>query len=178
MPDFGYCLSTEQTVITGAMGQTLIILTPARGGSATLDKAITDLGQDTSKHHVQLVYVVDATRSAHLKDCLSNRGFVGSEPSEDVHRIAIEQAVTAGEARLADARQRLEDSEIEVTCQLVHGSVVDFVLKQVRETPVDKVYMSRSKLGPLARLFGEKETHQLKQVLGTTLVTIEEPPAD
>jgi nucleotide-binding universal stress UspA family protein len=157
------------------MGQFLIILTPARGGSATIAKAIADLALEEDTHHVTLAYVVDDTRSAHLQDCLSNRGFVGSEPSEDVRRIAIEQAVAAGEARLAEAQSALERADIEVTSQLVHGSVVDFVLKRVQETTVNRVYMSRSRLGPLARLFGEKETRQLKQVLGATLVAIEEP---
>jgi nucleotide-binding universal stress UspA family protein len=57
--------------------------------------------------------------------------------------------------------------------EVICGELLESVVEAAQEQQADRVFMSQSKLGLFARLFGEKDHRRLKQHLGDRLVVLD-----
>ena len=152
----------------------LVVLTPARSGESTVEAALSACGSGSNGSTLSLLYVIDAQRNAHLQDCLSDRGFVGLGPSRDIRERSTEHAFATAEARIAEVQTQCQLREIDCSSQIVTGAFVSAVSEEAERLKPDRIYVTQSKLGPLARLFGEKDMKQLVRLFGDRLVLHEE----
>lgn len=149
-----------------------MILTPARRGDRLVDAALSEAARGGDAGRVTAVYLLDEARGEHLRDCMESRGFVGTAPAEDVHRLALEAAHAAGEAVLAEIAGRAKAARVAYEGRVIRGRLRATVLTLLGEAEIARVYVTTGRLGPLLRLFGEREVKQLQRELGDALVTV------
>jgi nucleotide-binding universal stress UspA family protein len=157
----------------GVVSRVLAILTPARREDALLEEAIRVAKTEGDDAHLVALYVIDKSRAAHLRDCLNNRGFVGPGPAEDVSKLSDDSALLEGQAAIEDVRELAQTHGIGCDAEVIWGELLETVLEAAQEQQADRVFMSQSKLGLFARLFGEKDHRKLKRRLGERLVVLE-----
>lgn len=156
------------------MSHVLIILTPARRADSLLEEALAAAGPGG---RLTAIYLEDTYRSEHLRDCLARRGFVGKGPADDIGRLMDETAHEAGADRLLEVTERARAAGCECETHIVRGPFGETVLQLVERHGPDRVYLGKSRLGPLAFFFGERDLRLLKRQLGSTLVTVTGDPA-
>ena len=160
------------------MSHLLLVFTAARRGEAIVATAEEAFAAQAADCEVTLLFVLDAGRGEHLQDCLSGRGFVGSGPTREVERASSEHAHAAAETRLAEVRGTLEAKGFSCKTEVVTGPLFESVSRAAEACKPDRVYMTRSKLGPLARLFGERDRKRFSRHFGEALILREETGSD
>ena len=152
----------------------LIVLTPARSGESTIEAALKDCADSGENTEIKLLYVIDAQRNAHLQDCLSDRGFVGLGPSRDIRERSEKHAHATGQARLEEVQSHCQSRGFKCSGHIVTGAFLTAITEEAERLKPDHIYVTQSKLGPLARLFGEKDMKELVRIFGTRLILHEE----
>ncbi len=160
------------------MSRLLLVFTAARRGEAAVAHASEAFQDVAASCEVALLYVVDADRGEHIQECLSGRGFVGLGPTRDVQRMSTVHARAEGETRLEEVKAQLETHGFSCTSEVVAGPLFESVSQAVEALRPDRIYMSRSKLGPFARLFGERDVARLARLFGDKLILREETEPD
>ena len=154
------------------MSKVLAVLTPARRGDSLIREAIRVALAGDSPTQLHVLYVIDQNRGEHLKDCLNNRGFVGPGPAENVGRISNDTAQMAGQDALEDAVNLATERGVPCETEVVWGELLETVVEASEKFKPTRILMSQSRLGPLVRLFGEKDVAKLKRRFGDRLITV------
>ena len=154
------------------MSKVLAVLTPARRGDSLIREAIRVTLENEGPPEMHVIYVIDQNRGEHLKDCLNNRGFVGPGPAENVGRISNDTAQMAGQDALEDAENLAQQSSVACETEVVWGELLETVIEATEKFAPTHILMSQSRLGPLVRLFGEKDVAKLKRRFGDRLITV------
>tara|TARA_B100000674_G_scaffold467519_1_gene452542 strand:+ start:325 stop:957 length:633 start_codon:yes stop_codon:yes gene_type:complete len=156
----------------GTVSKVLAVLTPARRGDALIHEAIRVVLEGDGSPELRVIYVIDQGRGDHLKDCLNNRGFVGPGPAENVGKISSDTAQMAGQHALEDAQAHAMAQQVHCETEVVWGDLLETVIEEAERYGAPLILMSQSRLGPLVRLFGERDLTKLKKRFGERLLTV------
>ncbi len=149
----------------------LAILTPARIGDTLLHAALAEARATGAR--LTVVYLEDQDRQEHLRECLTTRGFVGAGQTRAIGDLAHACAQSAGAERLAEVSAAAQEAGVPCVTRMASGRFADSILRLATDLGADRVFVSRGRIGPLSRLFGERDFTRLRRHLGPALQLVE-----
>lgn len=145
------------------MEKILLIISFLRNAPKSIEEAI-HLAKEKNAELV-VFFVLDVEFADKIVRKLTDEGWIGGRPSEQLYRSLLKEYKLQSEAKIREIEKRARENNVTVRSIIKSGSLLDETLKIVRLEEPDLIVISRRKRSNLSRLiFGSLVNALKKQV--------------
>ncbi|MFQ5650261.1 MAG: universal stress protein [bacterium] len=132
------------------MKKILLILSFLRNSPKSVDEAI----KLAKKNHAELVvfFVLDIDFANRIVDKLTDEGWIGGKPSEQLYLSLLKEYRLQSEMRISEIEQCARQQDVRVRSIVRSGSVLDEILRVTQLEDPDLIVINRRKRSNLSRL--------------------------
>jgi nucleotide-binding universal stress UspA family protein len=144
------------------MTKVLLVLSTTRESPASIDRAL-GLASD---HHAELIvlFVLDEDLPLSIVEHLTERGFIGNRPSEQLYEAILKEYEIQAEKKTAEIAARAAAQGTPCRSIRARGSFLDETLRVLEEEKVDVAVLTRRRRSNLSRfLFGSAVADLVKR---------------
>lgn len=154
------------------MKKVLLLLSTTRhspeGIRAALDKAMAD--------SVDLVvaFILDDELPGHILQKLSDEGWIGGKPSDELYAAILREYTIQGQAKLDEVAERAREAGVAVHTTLLRGNFVEKALEIIETEKVATIIVNRRKRSNLSRFLFGSPVAELKRRAPCPVVIVDE----
>ena len=131
----------------------LLVLSTTRQSPATVNHALRRAAETHETLHV--VFILDSDIPNSIFDRLTDMGFMGERPSQQLSNSILSEYRERGGAKIAEVEEAAHTHGVEVTSALLEGDFLVTCIDQITRLSVAEVVLTRRRRGNLSRfLFG------------------------
>lgn len=110
---------------------------------------------------LKVLYVLDSSVPQAIFERLSDIGFIGEKPSQELERVVSNEYREQAEKLLSDIRVIADKKHVKCTTFLEEGDFVERTIAGISRYAVDLLIITRTRQSPLARLFAGSAVDRL-----------------
>ena len=150
----------------------LLVLSTTRQSPATVDHALRRATEENEPLHV--LFILDSDMPGSIFDRLTDMGFMGERPSQQLSDAILSEYRERGSAKIAEIEKAAGAHHVSVTTALLAGDFLCTCLNEIARLHAAEVVLTRRHRGNLSRfLFGSAVT-DLKLRASCPVTIIEE----
>jgi nucleotide-binding universal stress UspA family protein len=113
----------------------------------------------SKRAELAVVFIMDATVRSAIFDKLTDIGFIGEKPGEELESAVGAEYRRQAEAAVAEVKRAAGRAGITVTAEIVEGDFVEKSLEAVAKYAADSLIITRSRRSFLSRLLASGSGH-------------------
>jgi len=131
----------------------MLVLSTTRQSPATVTHALERA--DTTKEPLHILFILDSEIPNSIFDNLTEMGFVGERPSQQLTDAIIREYRDLGGAKISEIEKLAKQRKLAVTTELLEGDFLSTCINCINRLSAREVVLTRRKRGNLSRyLFG------------------------
>lgn len=154
------------------MGRVLLLLSTTRESSEGIRAAISAARVEGSE--MLVAYILDADLPGHILQKLSEEGWIGGKPSDELYAAILKEYSIQAAAKLVEVEAEAKAAGVPVRTQVHHGNFVQKTLDLIRTEGVTSVIVNRRKRSNLSRFLFGSAVAELKKAAPCPVVIIDE----
>jgi len=148
----------------------LLALSSLRHSDKLINKIISE-HQNFEKIYV--AFIVEKHLSEEILYKLSDVGFIGPQPSDNLKRILLQEYENQADELLKNIIKKLKEKQINFEMIKKEGNFAEEILKIAKENKVDIIYLNRAERTSLSRLILGSEVNVILRKSDCEVIIVE-----
>lgn len=154
------------------MKNTLLVLSTTRQSPKTIDLAIEKVKKEGSS--LTALFVLDSEMPGSILEKLTDAGFTGEKPSQELHDSILTDYRERGKKKLDEIEELAKQMDIPFAAIIREGDFTSECLAEIKYRRSDIVIITRKKRSSLSRFIFGSPIEQIRDESECEMIIIEE----
>ncbi len=154
------------------MKNILLVLSTTRQSPKTIDLAIEKVKKEGSS--LTALFVLDSEMPGSILEKLTDSGFTGEKPSQELHDSILTEYRERGRKKLEEIEDLANRMEVPFTAVIREGDFTSECLAEIKDRRSDVVFITRKKRASLSRFIFGSPIEQIKDAAECEMIIVEE----
>lgn len=157
------------------MAKILLLLSTTRESSKGIGAAIKAASAEGCE--LLVAYVLDDELPGHILQKLTDEGWIGGKPSDELYAAILREYSTQARLKLDDVHSQARNADVPISTQIHRGSFVEKAMDLIKSEGVTEVFVNRRKRSNLSRFLFGSAVAELKKRAPCPVTIIDEDGA-
>lgn len=154
------------------MNNILLILSTTRKSNKCIEEAVDIASKENAK--LIILFVVDYEVPQKMFDSLTDEGWIGGKPTENLFNAVLDEYSIQGKNKIAEIEEVLKNKCIDYKSIIKRGTFLNVVLSVAEREKADMIMVTRRKRSSLSRFFFGSAVAKLKEKVTCEVRIIDE----
>ena len=154
------------------MKNILLVLSTTRQSPKTIELALEKVKEEKSS--LTALFVLDSEMPGSILEKLTDAGFTGEKPSQELHDSILSEYRERGRKKLEEVEKLAGEMEIPFTAIIREGDFTSECLAEIKVRNADTVITTRKKRSSLSRFIFGSPIEQIRDESECEMIIVEE----
>ena len=154
------------------MKNILLVLSTTRQSPKTIELALEKVKEKGSS--LSALFVLDSEMPGSILAKLTDSGFTGEKPSQELHDSILSEYRERGKKKLEEVEKLAKEMDVPFTAIIREGDFTSECLTEIKERNADTVITTRKKRSTLSRFIFGSPIEQIKNESKCEMIIVEE----
>ena len=154
------------------MENILLVLSTTRQSPKTIDLAIEKVKKEKSS--LTALFVLDSEMPGSILEKLTDSGFTGEKPSQELHDSILTEYRERGRKKLEEIEDLAKRMDVPFSAVIREGDFTSECLSEIKDRRSDIVIITRKKRSSLSRFIFGSPIEQIRDAAECEMIIVEE----
>lgn len=154
------------------MKNILLVLSTTRHSPKTIELALEKVKEKGSS--LSALFVLDSEMPGNILEKLTDAGFTGEKPSQDLHDSILTDYRERGKKKLDEIEKLAKEMDVPFTAIIREGDFTSECLAEIKDRKSDMVITTRKKRSSLSRFIFGSPIEQIRDQSECEMIIVEE----
>ena len=154
------------------MENILLVLSTTRQSTKTIDLAIEKVKKERSS--LTALFVLDSEMPGSILEKLTDSGFTGEKPSQELHDSILTEYRERGRKKLEEIEELANLMDVPFSAVMREGDFTSECLAEIKDRRSDVVFITRKKRSSLSRFIFGSPIEQIRDAAECEMIIVEE----
>jgi hypothetical protein len=144
------------------MKKLLLVISQQRESKKSVEYSLSKAIKDNLS--IEIIYIIDEKMTGNLEACLSEMGFVGEKPGDDLVKELNQEYIKRGEEKITEISKLAEEKKIPLKGEVLKGNYQEEVLKKAVMKEVEMIVINQKSKSIFHKIFFSETKHIIKKI--------------